>query len=422
MDEFNVDADYEGGQFIGDEFFFTNKRKKRRFTKDDAIYGIFNEEQRDSGPLYTRSVGVGVAFEPVRFEKSSQKLDEEVTERREKEVAKAAGAHEAESSDDESDDSDDAYASLPTSFGSGRRRMNREGASEASQPTTPVGWDTKGAVSRMMSLMGYSGGGLGKKGEGISEPIKVQLRPKNAALGSIREMKQKTLVELNAENAKEARALQKKEKARRKSRRGAWKKNLVGEEESLGEGSGRVSGRGRRARSMYKLPEELVAESGPLSDGDEGIEGLDELDAEARRLTVESNRAPTTNVLDMRGPHARVLTSMEELGAFSGATVGGSGAEDIDIELSVLPELQYNLRTLVTLSATQAKQDEVKGKRFAENRRRIASRRAGLQRSMRADQANIKRLERLMEIVSRVNTNVRSGTLDYPISVVCLRC
>uniref|UniRef100_A0A6B2KYG6 G-patch domain-containing protein n=1 Tax=Arcella intermedia TaxID=1963864 RepID=A0A6B2KYG6_9EUKA len=43
-------------------------------------------------------------------------------------------------------------------------------------------WDSTGIASKMMAKMGYKGGGLGKEGEGISEPIQVNVRPKNMGL------------------------------------------------------------------------------------------------------------------------------------------------------------------------------------------------------------------------------------------------
>lgn len=39
-----MDNDYEGGEWVEDEFFYRNKRKKRSQTRDDQIYGIFAGE------------------------------------------------------------------------------------------------------------------------------------------------------------------------------------------------------------------------------------------------------------------------------------------------------------------------------------------------------------------------------------------
>ena len=42
-ERFDVDNDYEGGEWVEDEFFYRNKRRKRSQTRDDQIYGVFAE-------------------------------------------------------------------------------------------------------------------------------------------------------------------------------------------------------------------------------------------------------------------------------------------------------------------------------------------------------------------------------------------
>lgn len=42
-ERFDVDNDFEGGEFIGGEFYYLNKRQKRQQTAEDRIYGIFAE-------------------------------------------------------------------------------------------------------------------------------------------------------------------------------------------------------------------------------------------------------------------------------------------------------------------------------------------------------------------------------------------
>lgn len=46
-ERFDVDNDFEGGEWIGGEFFYRNKRQKRQQTEEDRIYGVFAENSSD---------------------------------------------------------------------------------------------------------------------------------------------------------------------------------------------------------------------------------------------------------------------------------------------------------------------------------------------------------------------------------------
>ena len=49
FERFNVENDFEGGQWIGGEFFFSNKRQKRQQTADDRLYGVFADGSDSDG-------------------------------------------------------------------------------------------------------------------------------------------------------------------------------------------------------------------------------------------------------------------------------------------------------------------------------------------------------------------------------------
>lgn len=68
LDRFDVDNDFEGGEWIGGEYFHRGKRQKRQQTAVDRIYGVFAEnssdeedfkrKKRDKQPAdYTKPVG-----------------------------------------------------------------------------------------------------------------------------------------------------------------------------------------------------------------------------------------------------------------------------------------------------------------------------------------------------------------------------
>ncbi|KAK1271565.1 hypothetical protein QJS04_geneDACA013028 [Acorus gramineus] len=56
MERFAMDNDFEGGQFIDGEYYYRNRKEKRRQTKDGSLYGVFvgsssddDDEDRRSG-------------------------------------------------------------------------------------------------------------------------------------------------------------------------------------------------------------------------------------------------------------------------------------------------------------------------------------------------------------------------------------
>ncbi|RMZ55450.1 hypothetical protein APUTEX25_003574 [Auxenochlorella protothecoides] len=70
-DRFDVDNDYEGGEFIEGEYFYRNKRFKKQQTAEDRIYGVFAESDDEEDGRRTRRREQGRASKdysrPVAF-------------------------------------------------------------------------------------------------------------------------------------------------------------------------------------------------------------------------------------------------------------------------------------------------------------------------------------------------------------------
>ncbi|XVE63588.1 hypothetical protein DITRI_Ditri07aG0031800 [Diplodiscus trichospermus] len=116
-------------------------------------------------------------------------------------VAKGSGLKKANSNEKKRSGKKGSYADQPVSFISSGlllsetvevRTMDSEGTTETSEPKGTVSSasfgafevHTKGFGSKMMAKMGFvEGGGLGKDGQGMAQPIEVIQRPKSLGLG-----------------------------------------------------------------------------------------------------------------------------------------------------------------------------------------------------------------------------------------------
>ena len=46
-DRFDLDNDYEGGEWIGDEYFYRNKKQKFQQSAEDRLYGVFADSDSE---------------------------------------------------------------------------------------------------------------------------------------------------------------------------------------------------------------------------------------------------------------------------------------------------------------------------------------------------------------------------------------
>ena len=46
-ERFDLDNDYQGGQWVGDEYFYRNKKQKHQQTAEDRLYGVFADSDSE---------------------------------------------------------------------------------------------------------------------------------------------------------------------------------------------------------------------------------------------------------------------------------------------------------------------------------------------------------------------------------------
>ena len=67
-ERFDVDNDFEGGKWIDGEFFYTNKKRKRQQTKDEALYGYDSDLSDSERPRRGRGEKTEADYsQPVGF-------------------------------------------------------------------------------------------------------------------------------------------------------------------------------------------------------------------------------------------------------------------------------------------------------------------------------------------------------------------
>lgn len=227
-DRFDVDNDFEGGEWIGGEFFYRNKRQKRQQTEEDRIYGVFAENSSDKeGGRRRRDGSKADLTKPVAFVSKGVAQPDPPRDEAARPGLGGLGSTgaglgfappmSAQQQQQEEED-DEVELNVPSAFGQRcaqhaallhniiahphsmkraveeRRALGNQAAKQARDQKKAAGGQggdigtferhTRGIASKMMAKMGYvPGQGLGKQKQGISRPIDNKLRPKNMGLG-----------------------------------------------------------------------------------------------------------------------------------------------------------------------------------------------------------------------------------------------
>ncbi|KAJ6790749.1 septin and tuftelin-interacting protein 1-like protein 1 [Iris pallida] len=332
-ERFGMENDYDDGQWIDGEFYYSRKKDRHRAqTKDDAIYGSFaaaGSSDSDSDRPSKRSRRNDLLrkpdlSKPVHFvstgtfnpnEQPNQHPDAEPPNPNPSSTSSQGlgfglGFH---AKDEQEEMEEEKF--LPTAFGrkikEGALRREKEREKERSSSSSSkrsVSGRRERDVSdlgkfgiglKLMQKMGYKvGGGLGKDEQGITAPIEAKLRPKGMGMG-FNDYKEAKLPALD-EKEQEDKAMVKLP-AQPKEKR--WSKQQKKKRKG--------------ASDRYLTAEELL-----LKKQGQGLE-----------VVVQK-------VLDMRGPQVRVLTKLENLTA----------EEEAKEDQVPMPELQHNVRLIVDMA------------------------------------------------------------------------
>ncbi|XP_078436550.1 GC-rich sequence DNA-binding factor-like protein with Tuftelin interacting domain-containing protein [Wolffia australiana] len=384
MERFGMENDYEGGQWIDGEFFYTKRRERgRQQTREDAIYGSFVESgssdsdgggsSRHKRKKFDR--GRADFTKPVAFVSTGTvQPDQEIDRNRVEEKGNGGigGQGLGFGSEKIGPEEDEEEGFLPTAFGRvikegvQRREKEREKSKAAKRVDGGRSASTSGDVGKfmkhtkgiglaLMEKMGYKvGGGLGKNQQGITAPVEVKLRPKNMGMGfnDYREAKLPVLDEIPEEKPVAFLASKPKEKL--------WSKQ-----------------KHARKPKDYLTAEELL-----LKKQEQGLEVVQK-------------------VLDMRGPQVRVLTNLENLNA----------EEKAREENVPMPELQYNIRLIVDMSEVDIQKIDCELRRERESVVSLQREKEKLQKEEARQRKQLSTMETILTVIDRLEEESRVGTL-----------
>ncbi|KAL1923074.1 uncharacterized protein VTP21DRAFT_9450 [Calcarisporiella thermophila] len=377
MEDFKI-MDHDAA--LDAEGFGGYQRKRRKFTKEDAMLGIFADRSDDDfsdRPSWTKGVSFvsGGLKESATNEEDAYSSDEDHDR-----LVRTGGLGFGESSsrraafassgpaDTPSPGSDASMETLRTmQFGNKRnkpRLPNKRlgnGVTRDGSATPPVEKDfaafsrhTKGFGLKMLQKMGWrEGQGLGSSGEGIARPIEVQLRPEKVGIGfgSTKERAKSSLAEERRRRGGKVSGDENEGEhfVSVRPKANAWKKTAGA----------------TKAKIKYKTAEEIMQEA-----------------------DQQPEIAPQVRIIDMTGPEARELGSVSEIRSQWMAPE----------TMTRLPELRHNLRLIVDMSQADLENFTREKRIQAERVKFMEMERDRLQASISNEARKIKRTAELKNL------------------------
>ncbi|RDY02834.1 Septin and tuftelin-interacting protein 1-like 1, partial [Mucuna pruriens] len=424
MERFGMENDYEGGQWIGGEFYYKKHKEKRTQTKDDVLYGVFvDSDDNDDDDYRSRKRRKDRDFskkpdltKPVNFVSTgtfmpNQEIDNKSKEQDEKDgyvsedrpglglgfgmgSASTSGSglgfnsgnavNGSDRNGDSDENGDDNF--LPTAFGKkikeGAMRREREREKERLEKKRgkhqsldqdrfgDVGKfekHTKGIGMKLLEKMGYKGGGLGKNEQGIVAPIQAKLRAKNSGIG-FNESKENMPLPALQQEKKNVPEVTQPAVGRTKER--LWLKQV------------RLK---KKKEEEYITAEELLASK------------------QEQELEV------VQKVYDMRGPQVRVLTNLSDLNA-------EEKAKENDVPM---PELQHNVALIVRLAEADIQEIDRDLRRERETALSLKKEKEKLESEAAFQKKQLDNMEEIMSVLDRVGEENTLGTLTLDSLAQC---
>eukprot|EP00698_Gefionella_okellyi_P005790 TRINITY_DN15243_c0_g1_i1.p1 TRINITY_DN15243_c0_g1~~TRINITY_DN15243_c0_g1_i1.p1 ORF type:complete len:834 (-),score=217.77 TRINITY_DN15243_c0_g1_i1:33-2465(-) len=383
------------------------ERPKRKFTKEDAIYGIWADNSSDEDDLDTkRSKAAGEPDRVVSFVGAGLgggaggdwlSADDGVEYQQRgglgsKERSRNVPQHDV---DYENDAAPQQRGGLGSKQRGGKHQKNQQQQHDAEFGNFEQ--HTKGIGAKLLAKYGYvHGQGLGKEGAGISAPIAVKVRPQKMGFGY--------------GNFQEA-------------------KGVVGEQEEAAAAAAEEETKSAFKYSKRKTKPSMDAPAGVRSDDeDEAPRWKKSAAANARSKrvykTVEELRAENDTkgvgatyadkIVDMTGPQARVVDSVTEALEQQAAAQASEAA--LVATSRSLPELQYNVKLLADMASSALINTDRRVKQDATTVASLKHANSQLSARVNADTAYLQRVEEITDMLEKLQERINSRTASIPLS------
>ncbi|EFN58159.1 hypothetical protein CHLNCDRAFT_50559 [Chlorella variabilis] len=433
-EKLDMDNDFEGGEFIGSEFFHRGKRQRKQQTADDRLYGIFADDsddehggRRKGGPGggkradYSKPVsfvGGGVVQHGPEDADKQQQGAEEAPRRG---LGAGAGS---------------GLGFAPAGAGAGVGAAAGAGFGPAPAPKAGhggigfaaagggggIGFSPAGGTGGIgVSPAGGGGGGLGSAGGGGGGGPPGFAKG-HASLHEEEEEEEEALLPTAFGRRIQAGAEQRRKQSeaaarveRSKVKAAVGPKADVGKFEAHTKGIGAKllakmgwaegEGLGRDRRGISKPLEAKLRPKGMgMGFGDYTEHKLVAEDKEAAAAAakdkkgeeMESEQKPAAverqTIIDMRGPQARLVTNLEHLNVEEDRGDGGSVP---------MPELQHNMRLLVDLAENDIQRLDAKMRHEKDTAVILGKEQERLEEEARLAAAAAERLEAVLAAVAR---------------------
>ncbi|BES97401.1 Septin-interacting protein 1 [Nesidiocoris tenuis] len=364
---------------------FNTNRPRRRFSKNQQIYGIWAEDSDEDGDDRPSFGAVGRKSKnysaPIGFVSGGvQQAGKDKETKQKSDEGENEEPYDITDSDEEQPKVSfkkktfDPMAGIPEEIAGMRKKKSFQHNPVLAQRGVGT-WEkhTKGIGAKLLLQMGFQPGkGLGKDLQGIHAPIEAQLRKGRGAIGAYGPEKSAKIAEL-------PKIEQKKDSKDSGERSSQWRKGEVGK---------------KKPKYVYKSIEDVLH---------------DQSSQPMRKR--EFNELSKVKVIDMTGPEQRILSGYHAISGNQRPTDEWESKKDKTYENFSMPELMHNLDLLVDM----CEQDIIaKDKQLRYNEDRMISLEHEAQKLKKVtenESALIEGLESLLETLEALQRGANDGSI-----------